>query len=250
MNIIYKFIDRLYYKKSEVINNYQKDLINYDKRNKVIQLNKSGTAYITIEYFQNNIEIVTPITFNEMWKLHPEQKHKIIMFNKEIQVHRYSKSYFKTPTYLSHINKKSYMYSGFETSDNNTELPVLFRPYYNYIKTIDSRFNQIIANWYKNENDYIALHADSEIQMIPNGKISIISIYPNDDPTNYRYLKIVPNNNSKKDNSFVNKIVYIRLEPNMIITMCGTTQTEFLHGMMKEDHKCSQRISLSFRQMQ
>ena len=57
-------------------------------------------------------------TFDKMWSLHPSEKHKIIMYQKEVEVSRYSKSYMNTPTDLSHTVNRSYMYSGFDTAKN------------------------------------------------------------------------------------------------------------------------------------
>jgi hypothetical protein len=81
--------------------------------------------------------------------------------------------------------------------------------------------------------------------MISNAKVSIISLYPNDDVSNFRYLDIVPKKTTK---SLFDKFE-IRLDQGCIITMCGTTQNEFVHGIAKSENEKSPRISLSFRQM-
>lgn len=39
-------------------------------------------------------------------------------------------------------------------------------PIYEYVKKIDERYNQVIVNWYEDENDYIAPHSDCQIGMI------------------------------------------------------------------------------------
>jgi alkylated DNA repair dioxygenase AlkB len=135
------------------------------------------------------------------------------------------------------------MYSGFDTSENNIDLPELFQPYYNYMKTLDPKYNQVIANWYENNYDYIALHSDCQRGMIDDAKISILSLYGSDDK--YRSLKIKP---KSKTNSLEKEFV-INMHHGTIITMCGTTQDEFRHGIMKEEKDCGNRLSLSFRQM-
>ncbi len=211
----------------------------------IIKLNESGTAFIMINYLPNSIKEYLLDNFDTMWALHPKTKHKIIMYEEEIEVFRYSKSYLKTPTDLEITKTHSYMYSGFDTSDNNSDLPEQFVQVYNYMLNQDSKYNQVIANWYEDSNDYIAPHADCTKCMIPDAKISIVSIYPTEDPSSYRYLTVVPKYGKYSEKS----IKKIRLDHGSIVTMCGTTQKEFLHSVDKSDVPISRRISLSFRQM-
>jgi alkylated DNA repair dioxygenase AlkB len=211
----------------------------------IIKLNESGTAFIMINYLPNSIKEYLLDNFDTMWALHPETKHKIIMYENEVEVFRYSKSYLKTPTDLEITKTHSYMYSGFDTSDNNSDLPEQFVQVYNHMLNQDSKYNQVIANWYEDSNDYIAPHADCTKCMIPGAKISIVSIYPTEDPSSYRYLTVVPKYGKYSEKS----IKKIRLDHGTIVTMCGTTQKEFLHSVDKCDVPISRRISLSFRQM-
>ncbi len=211
----------------------------------IIKLNESGSAYLTIDFLSDDDKKYLQDNFDSMWALHPETKHKIIMYEKEVDVFRYSKSYLKTPTDLDITKTHSYMYSGFDTSDNNSALPEHFAYIYNHMLNQDSKYNQVIANWYEDSNDYIAPHADCTKCMIPDAKISIVSIYPTENPSSYRYLTIVP----KLDKYSSSSIKKIRLDHGLIITMCGTTQKEFLHSVDKVNHPVSKRISLSFRQM-
>ena len=203
---------------------------------RIIQLNKAGESYIHIDYLPKITNL-----FEDMWNLHPVQKHKIIMYEKEVEVNRYSKSYLNTPTDLSHTKTRSYMYSGYDTSENTNELPDVFKPYYDYMKSIDNKYNQVIVNWYENGDDYIALHSDCTKSMIPNAKIAIISLYENSN-SEPRYMLFTP----KKINETKYKI---RLDNETILTMCGKCQKEFQHGINKTNHNVGKRISLSFRQM-
>jgi alkylated DNA repair dioxygenase AlkB len=211
---------------------------------RVIQLNESGTSFITIDYLSDELKEKGIETFENMWKLHPENKHKIIRFEEEMEVFRYSKSYLNTPTDLSDISKKSYMYSGFDVSKNNDELPEEFNPFYEFIKEMDHKYNQVVANWYEDESDFIAQHSDCKRGMIKNAKISIISFHEKDD--DYRTLIVRPRKgtNSNAD------IFKINLHHGTIITMHGNTQDEFTHGIDKKHEHQPQRMSLSFRQME
>lgn len=219
--------------------------ISSDNTSRVIQLNESGTSYLTISYLPSELSNLKFDTFCDMWKLHPKEKHKIIMYEKEVEVNRYSQSYLHTPNDLSHTTKCSYMYSGYDTSNNNKDLPSEFKPYYEHMLKKDNKYNQVIANWYEDGNDYIAPHSDCQKNMINDYIISILSLYPKKDEKDYRYLELTPKNHTiTKYNSFK-----IRMDHGMIISMCGNTQDEFRHGIKKVTYDVMPRISLSFRQM-
>ena len=141
------------------------------------------------------------------------------------------------------------MYSGYDTLSNNDELPEIFKPYYEFMKNIDNKYNQVIVNWYENENDYIAPHADCQRGMVKNSKIAILTLNECF-IENTRYFEITPNYILMiSDNKPLADIFKIKLEHGSIITMCGTTQDNFLHQIKKENKKNGKRISLSFRQM-
>lgn len=147
------------------------------------------------------------------------------MHEKEIEVNRYSQSYFNTYNDLEHIKTSSYMYSGFDVSMNNLEIPNEFSVFYEYMKSIDNKYNQFIANWYKDKNDGIFKHSDCQKGMIDNYKITILSLYPKNDCNDFRIFSLKSKLNEKEYN--------IRLDHRLIISMCGTTQNEFIHGINK-----------------
>jgi len=218
---------------------------NLDKKPRAIQLNELGTSYILIDYLPQKLEELGLKTFNDMWNLHPSEKHKIIHYKKEIEVYRYSQSYLNTPTNLDHVEYSSYMYSGYDTSKNNIELPNLFKPFYDHMTQLDNKYNQVIANWYDDNNDFIAKHSDCTRNIIENPKISILSLNPSISNNN-RYLHIRP---KKKNLQSLEDNILIELTHGSIITMCGDTQKEFVHSINKQTDFCPKRISLSFRQM-
>ena len=206
-----------------------------------INLTKDGSSYLLISYLPKELIKHIEDNFYDMWNLHPERKHKIIMYEKEVEVNRYSKSYLHTSNDLSHITTKSYMYSGYETDNNNGDLPKVFKPLHQYMAKQDAKYNQAIVNWYENEKDYIGFHSDCQKNMIDNAKISIISMYQNSE--HYRCLKLRPKNDLSLNN------YKIMLNQGMILTMCGNTQNDYRHGITKELIDTERRISLSFRQM-
>lgn len=223
-----------------------KTIICENKFPRIIQLDSEGTSWITIEFVPNELSNLATSTYESMWNLHPETKHKIIMYEQEVKVFRYSQSYLNTPTNLDHVSTRSYMYSGFDTGSNNADLPEQFEPFYEYARSTDPRYNQVIANWYSDSQDYIAPHADCVRGMGLNYKIALLSLYPDSNPINYRYLQIKPKSSNV---NFCVDVLNIRLDHGSIITMCGLTQENFTHGIEKTNSNVSSRISLSFRQM-
>lgn len=84
------------------------------------------------------------------------------------------------------------MYSGFNTEHNNDELPEEFVPFYEAIRRKDEKYNQVVANWYQDHNDYIAAHSDCQKGMIENASVCLVSLYGTEDPELYRYLEVIP----------------------------------------------------------
>ena len=101
----------------------------------------------------------------------------------------------------------------------------------NHTKSLDSKYNQVIANWYEDKNDYIAYHSDCVYNMIPNAKISMLSLYDSDQITenNIRSLIIKPKPSIKS----LYENFEIKLKHGMIITLEGTTNAEYRHGIKK-----------------
>lgn len=183
-----------------------------------------------------------------MLYLHPLEKYTIINKEKEIKVNRYSQSYLQTPKIdKEYIKNHSYMYSGFNDENNNDDLPNELKSYYDYIKKIDEKYNQVVVNWYENGEDDISFHSDCNYNMIDNAKILIISLYNYNEITNenLRTFIIKPKKNIKS----LKDVFEIKLEHGMIITMCGNIQNEFRHGIKKDFNVKLPRISISFRQM-
>ena len=234
-------------------NKQSNKILNYDPINnlfdeEIIYLNASKTSYLKIKHLPDNLKTHAVENFNVMFNLHPEEKHRIIMYLKEVEVNRWQQSYLSTPHYkLDILRSHSYMYSGFDTSNNNIQLPEQFQVYYEYMKLQDEKYNQVVVNWYQDKNDYIAYHADCENGMIPNAEIAMISLYEknNDITSNYRIFSMVPKN--KEINCQYDKINIVARH-GTIITMCGNTQKEFKHSIEKTDNNVIPRISISFRQ--
>lgn len=242
--------------------NKTKKIMTYDPISqmdeKIIYLNTDKTSYIKINHIPPDLKRLAIINFDSIYKLCPTQKHKIIMYGSEVEVNRYQQCYLETPNHTDEIlSRQSYMYSGFNTSNNNLKLPELFQPYYDHMICKDNRYNHVAANWYKDGEDYIAYHSDCEKGMVSDHNISILSLYgdnynnDNDEESNkqYRVFGIIPKNKNWCNDAEFDKVCVI-LRHGTIITMGGMTQTEFKHGIEQTERDCYPRVSLSFRQFE
>jgi len=213
-------------------------IFQYDK------ISLSNTSQLEIRFINSIFCKMDQTLFSLLWNYHPKKKHKIIMGNQEVKVNRYSKSYLHTPINITH-HKSSYMYSGLDKSKNQEDLPSIFKIYWNEMKRFDPKYNQVIVNWYEDENDFIAQHADCQKQMIDGAKISILSFYENPVKSNFRNLILKP----KTAGQTTQTTYKVQLDHGSIVTMCGNCQNEFTHGISKENSPKGKRISISFRQM-
>jgi len=216
-----------------------------------IYLNDAKTSYIKISRLPDELRKYAADNFNEMYNLHPKERHNIILRAEQVEVYRYQQSYLNTPRLYDPevLKNKSYMFSSFDTSNNNNELPEQFNIFYDWIKSHDDRYNQVVANWYGTGDDWIAYHSDCEIGMVPCADITMISLYEKDDQDNcsgYRTISFVPKDGV---DSIYDKINIVASH-GLVITMCGdcSIQSKFRHGIEKTNLEVLPRIGLSFRQ--
>lgn len=99
---------------------------------------------------------------------------------------------------LSSISKKC---QSIDTPSVISKLPLIspilsivhiYVPFYAAIRRKDERYNQVVANWYQDQNDYIAAHSDCQKGMIENASVCLVSLYGTEEPELYRYLEITP----------------------------------------------------------
>jgi hypothetical protein len=214
-----------------------------------IFLTKNKSAWITVEHLPDNLKQYASENFSNMFNLHPEKRGNVLVFNKnkanpewqEIECFRWTKSYLHTPKFDNTV-MKSYMFAGSDNVDITGPLPDLFEPFYKYMKTLDNKYNQVIANWYENNNDHMPYHSDCESGMVNDHKIALINLNEND---TCRHFKLVTKNTKES----IYDEFDIVLRHGTIITMGGDTQTKFSHGVpVLDNNNISQRMSLSFRQ--
>ena len=162
----------------------------------------------------------------------------------EQKCERNYKSYLYTPKF-DEKSSKSYMFSGNKQNEIESKLPSVLNPIYDYIKTVDNKYNNMIVNYYKDSESYIPMHSDCCDSMIQDANIGILSIYSNLDSNNIRKLTVKAKN--LLNNNVINKNFNINLHNGLFIVMGGKFQYNFRHGIMKENNN-NQRLGISFRQ--
>lgn len=158
--------------------------------------------------------------FNEC----PTYKHKIKIYNKEVEIPRFQQAY-----------GKDYPYSG--TVSKSKEMPDVIVKIKNIISKLypDIDFNMCLVNWYLTGDDYISFHADDENVFHENTPVVGVTFCYGES----RKLKI-----KVKDTK--ETVANVRLTNGSLYVMEGNFQKEFLHGVPKQK-KCGKRISLTFR---
>jgi hypothetical protein len=220
-----------------------------DDGDRRIPLTNDESAWITIERVPKELKDYGQDNFYRLFHEHPEHEEPISYFNHddgtftEVASHRWHQSYMNTPPKDPSI-RRNYMFSGKDDTPVNQELPEIFAPYYTYMLQKDPRYNQVVINWYGPDN-YIPMHHDCESKMVQNHTISMININePMESPIQspVRTFKLMALKNAK---TVLYKTVNIVLRDGVLITMCGDTQSQYLHGVRKGQ---ASRISVSFRQ--
>lgn len=164
----------------------------------------------------------------------------------EQKCERNYKSYLFTPKF-DEKSSKSYMFSGNKQNKIESKLPTVLSPLYDYIKTVDNKYNNMIINYYKDSESYIPMHSDCCDYMINGANIGILSIYSNLDSNNIRKLTVTAKNSLNKN--IINKNFNINLHNGLFIVMGEKFQENFRHGIIKEiNYNSNQRLGISFRQ--
>ena len=209
-----------------------------------IYLDHDQTSFITLHRLPQTLVQYGMDHFEELYQLHPQKRHRVVTWEKELEVKRWQQSYMHTPEIdTSRIKQHSYMYSGFDTAKNKKELDPLFVPFYQYMYEMNPNYNQVTVNWYE-KYDYIAMHKDCDYNMIDNYKIAIMSIY--DNPKNVRILRLKARN---KNCRLIYDDIRIVMRPDLVVVFGGDIQKHYIHGVPNNQQTQGPRISISLRQM-
>jgi alkylated DNA repair dioxygenase AlkB len=199
-------------------------------------LDSNKLSWVEVDKLPDNLIQYSNENFDKMFSYHPDLRAKVIMYDKEVDCHRWQQSYLHTPKYRNLVNT-SYMFCG-KNSDIKDTLPDEFQVLFDHVNT--NLYNQVTINWYDDGNDYIAYHSDYTAGLNTTD-ILVVNLVKNEDQL--RKFCIKP---KSKNFNYLNRKVEIPLYNGTIIKMCGDTQLEFRHGVPKVKD-APKRISLSFR---
>ncbi len=100
---------------------------------------------------------------------------------------------------------------------------------------VKHRFNSVLLNYYRDQNDSMGLHSDDEKELGPRPVIASISM----GAERAFLLK------SKMDSKA--KVVRLPLASGSFLLMKGDTQSNYKHGIGKERRAIGPRVNLTFR---
>jgi hypothetical protein len=212
-----------------------------------ISLTTDNSAWIELAHLPYELKTYSQVNFNMLFNLHPVERGKIIMGNgqetREIESSRWHASYLNTPKWDRTL-ETSYMFSGYANSQvtHKVESPSEFSPFYEYMNKL-GKYNQVVANWYKDGSDFIPFHSDYSYGMPKDSDVAILSLYEH--ANDYRVFSIKAKQIENNTNVCYEK-VDIKMRHGHILFMRGDTQDKFRHGVPQMETN-SRRISLTMR---
>jgi len=102
---------------------------------------------------------------------------------------------------------------------------------------VEARFNSVLLNYYRDENDSMGYHSDDEKELGPRPVIASISLGAE------RTLTFIRKANMG-DRPFK-----VRLASGSLLLMRDETQENYKHGIAKEKSRIGPRVNLTFRQI-
>ncbi|BAU65736.1 2OG-Fe(II) oxygenase [Stanieria sp. NIES-3757] len=154
------------------------------------------------------------------------RQEKMKIFGKEVDLPRLTAWYGD--------EGKSYTYSGITMSPDPWILPVLSIKE-KIKKVIETNFNSVLVNLYRNGKDYISWHTDDEPELGKNPTIASVSFGAT------RRFQLRHKSNKDLDT------VEIPLTHGSLLIMRGSTQHFWKHQVPKTSKILTERINLTFR---
>lgn len=137
------------------------------------------------------------VDFKELFELRPKERSSVTLYDKNKkqfenkEIFRAYKCYLEVPEFNSEV-KKSYMFLNKEES-----VPDCLKKYIEFAKSLDSKYNQMVVNWYSPE-DYIEPHRDCTSSFIDK-EADILTINLNEDDSQSSCRDIVFQNVETND---------------------------------------------------
>lgn len=162
-------------------------------------------------------------TFEAVWRMHPEDKHLIMIHGREVVTPRWQQAY-----------GADYLYTGRKNSALST--PLLLLPLLIWIqRVVSKRLNGLLLNWYEGASHYIGPHHDSTKFLVPGLPIVTISFGET------RIFRLTLEKH-------VPKVVHdFPAPPGTVFVMPFGTNEVWKHAVPKSARYQGKRISVTFR---
>ena len=130
---------------------------------------------------------------------------------------------------------KSYTYSGLTVTPSpwTDELAYLRDK---LIKFLDVDFNSVLVNYYRNGQDSIGAHSDSEGELGPTKNNKVIASLSFGEARNFCLR-----------NKTTKEVTSLDLQFGSLIVMAGTTQRYYTHEIAKTKKQIKDRLNLTYR---
>lgn len=211
-----------------------------------IPLTRDATSWIHVQQLPPYLSAYGRRQFMDLWNLHPGERGKVMHSDTEAPSHRWHKAYLRTPkrdqTLAAAERKSFYMFSGRDESCINDPLPEPLVPLVAFANATtptttmststpssETVYNQVVANWYEGNDDYIAAHSDCTLGMASNASIMVMNFTESDEGATREFI-LKPKRKSTGGRELYDRVC-ILLRHGCVITMGGATQAEFRHGV-------------------
>jgi alkylated DNA repair dioxygenase AlkB len=128
-----------------------------------------------------------------------------------------------------------YRYSG-QTLQPRPFTPALADALARVVRATNERFNHVLANRYRDEQDSMGFHADDEPELGPEPVVATVSFGAT------RRFVLLPRRKGGQ------KLTY-ELGSGSLLVMRGPCQARYRHGVPKEPTVTGERLSLTFRRV-
>jgi alkylated DNA repair dioxygenase AlkB len=128
----------------------------------------------------------------------------------------------------------NYAYSGIELRPQPWT-PLLFDIKTRIEAAVGARFNSVLLNYYRDNNDSIGFHSDDEPELGDRPVIASLSL-------GEERTFVLKHKTSREA-----KPVRLRLPSGSLLLMAGAAQRYWKHGIPKESRHCGPRVNLTFR---
>jgi alkylated DNA repair dioxygenase AlkB len=129
---------------------------------------------------------------------------------------------------------RSYAYSGIQLHPMPWT-PILLDIKIRVEQAVDSPFNSVLLNYYRDNRDSMGFHSDDEPEL---GKRPVIASLSLGEERTF----IMKHKTSKAV-----RPVRLQLASGSLLLMRGDTQRHWKHGILKETRRCGPRVNLTFR---